>query len=105
MRVSIVMRSPKTRPDLPRAVSGTSGFFFCGMIEEPVVKRSGSLMKPKRWLIQMTSSSERREMCIMMREAAAQNSIAKSRSETPSSEFWETVSKPRSFAVYSRSIG
>ena len=26
---------------LPRDVSGTSGFFFCGMIEDPVVKRSG----------------------------------------------------------------
>ena len=29
------------RPDLPRTSSGTSGFFFCGMIDEPVQKRSG----------------------------------------------------------------
>ena len=27
--------APRTRPLLPRTSSGTSGFFFCGMIELP----------------------------------------------------------------------
>ena len=30
------VRSPISRPALPRASSATSGFFFCGMIEDPV---------------------------------------------------------------------
>ena len=30
------VRLPISRPALPRASSATSGFFFCGMIEEPV---------------------------------------------------------------------
>jgi hypothetical protein len=33
---SIEVRLPTSRPDFPRASSATSGFFFCGMIEEPV---------------------------------------------------------------------
>ena len=33
---SSVVRSPMTLPVLPRISSVTSGFFFCGMIEEPV---------------------------------------------------------------------
>ena len=36
IRVSRATRLPLTRPALPRASSGTSGFFFCGMIELPV---------------------------------------------------------------------
>ena len=52
MSMVMEMRSPTTRAHLPRAVSGTSGFFFCGMIEDPVVKRSGSFTKEKGWLIQ-----------------------------------------------------
>ena len=31
---------PIARPALPRASSATSGFFFCGMSEEPVQKAS-----------------------------------------------------------------
>ena len=85
--------------------SGTSGFFFCGMIEEPVQKRSAMSTKPKRGLIQITSSSESRETCIMASAAVARNSIAKSRSETASSEFSHKPSKPSSFATESRSIG
>ncbi len=83
-----------TRPVLPRASSGTSGFFFCGMIDEPVQKRSAMSMKPTRGLIQITSSSDMRETCVMISAAAAQNSMAKSRSDTASSELWQTSSKP-----------
>ena len=79
---------------MPRASSGTSGFFFCGMIDEPVVKRSAILMKPKFWLIQMMSSSDRRLTCTMHRLAAAVNSMAKSRSLTASRLFWHTKGAP-----------
>ena len=36
MAVSRLMRSPYTRPVLPRTSSATSGFFFWGMMDEPV---------------------------------------------------------------------
>ena len=79
---------------MPRASSGTSGFFFCGMIELPVVKRSAMRMKAKFWLIHSTSSSDRRLMCTITRLAAAANSMAKSRSLTASRLFWHTTGKP-----------
>ncbi|MDT4828225.1 hypothetical protein FQZ97_615960 [compost metagenome] len=105
MSVMSAIRWPTTRPVLPRASSGTSGFFFCGMIDEPVVKRSAMLMKPKFWLIQMMSSSLRRLTCTMHRLAAAVNSIAKSRSLTASRLFWQTLSIFRVRATSSRSSG
>ena len=37
------VRLPIKRPALPRASSGTSGFFFCGMIDEPVDHASCSV--------------------------------------------------------------
>ncbi|MCY1275947.1 hypothetical protein D9M70_245990 [compost metagenome] len=105
IRVSRPVRWPNTRPDLPRTSSGTSGFFFCGMIEEPVQKRSGRSMNWNCALVQSTSSSEKRDRCIIARDAAAQNSMAKSRSETPSSELPEIASKPSSSQVIARSMG
>ena len=45
----IVSRStsaPVSWPALPRSSSSTSGFFFCGMMLEPVQKESGSLTQP-----------------------------------------------------------
>ena len=53
----------------------------------------------------MISSSDMRETCIMISAAAAQNSMAKSRSDTASSELWQTSSKPRVAATRMRSIG
>ena len=46
-----------------------------------------------------------RDMCIIRIEAAEVNSMAKSRSETASSEFWQIPSKPSSLAVILRSMG
>jgi len=40
-----------------------------------------------------------RDKCIMIKDAAALNSIAKSRSDTASNEFSATASKPKSSAV------
>ena len=102
---SSATRCPITRPLLPRTSSGTSGFFFCGMIELPVQKRSASETNAKRGLDHSTSSSAKRDRCTMTSEAAASNSIAKSRSATASSEFVHSASKPSSRATRARSIG
>ena len=75
------------------------------MIDEPVQKRSASSMKPKLWLIQITSSSLRRETCSIARLAADVNSIAKSRSLTASMLFWHTPSMRSALATASRSSG
>ncbi len=99
MRVSSATRSPWTRPTFPRTSSGTSGFFFWGMIEEPVQKRSGRSMKPKRSDDHSTSSSEKRERWVIASAAQPVNSMAKSLSLTASSEFSAGRSKPSSSAV------
>ncbi len=65
------------------------------MIELPVQKRSASATKPKRGLDHSTSSSAKRDRSTMpARLAAAANSMAKSRSETASSEFGHSASNP-----------
>ena len=43
MRVASVVAAPSRRPDLPRMSSVRSGFFFCGMAQEPVEKRFGEV--------------------------------------------------------------
>ena len=48
-------------PALPRTSSATSGFSFCGIIEEPVATSSGSDAKPNSAVVQSTSSSPIRE--------------------------------------------
>ena len=73
--------------------------------EKEESKRSAKVMKPKRGLIHRINSSDRREMCVITRAAAAVNSIAKSRSDTASSELAQIPSKPRSCATDARSIG
>ena len=76
-----------------------------GQMLEPVVKRSAICMKPKFWLIQMMSSSLKRLMCTMHKEAAAVNSMAKSLSETASKEFSHTPSNLSFLATLFLSIG
>ena len=93
------------RPVLPRTSSGMSGFFFCGMMDEPVQKASGSSMKPNGALIHRISSSAMRERWMAQMAAPARISITKSRSETASSELRQGPSKPSAAAVASRSIG
>ena len=80
----------------------------CALLMMHVSRLSEELviwMKPTRGLIHITSSSDRRLICIMSSAQAAVNSMAKSRSETASSEFSQTASKPSSAATNSRSIG
>jgi hypothetical protein len=46
---------------LPRASSATSGFSFCGIIDDPVAASSGRRAKPNSALVQRQSSSPIRE--------------------------------------------
>ena len=57
------VRSPISRPALPRASSAMSGFFFCGSIDEPVEYASARRRKPNSSVDHSTISSPRRERC------------------------------------------
>ena len=61
-----------------------SGFFFCGMIDDPVAQASSSRAQPNSVDVQSTTSSPSRERCTPSSAAAKQNSAAKSRSLTAS---------------------
>ena len=80
-----------------------SGFFFCGMIDDPVAQASSSRAQPNSVDVQSTTSSPSRERCTPSRAAAKQNSAAKSRSLTASIELSAARSKPSSAATASGS--
>ena len=105
MTVNSVMVSPNTLPLLPRTSSAISGFFFCGMMEEPVENASSSSTNLNSQLHHMIISSEKRLRCTMMIESAEANSMQKSLSDTPSRELLVIRSKPSSSAVMVLSIG
>ena len=54
-------RLPISRPDLPRASSAMSGFFFCGMMLDPVDHESCSVAKSNSRVVQRMTSSASRE--------------------------------------------
>ena len=87
------------RPDLPRANSATSGFFFCGMIEDPVEYASWSLTKPASLVAQKMTSSEMRDRSTPTIAATHANSAYTSRAAVPSIEFHTADSKPSSAAT------
>ena len=93
------------RPALARTSSAASGFFFCGMMDEPVVKASDRAMKPNCGVIQITISSARRDRCVAQMAPAARASSAKSREDTLSRELAVGRAKPRALAVACRSMG
>ena len=74
------VRLPINRPALPRASSATSGFFFCGMMLEPVDHSSAKRANPNSWVTQMITSSLSRErstaICAQMYAASATTSRA-----------------------------
>ena len=88
-----------SRPALPRASSAMSGFFFCGMIEEPVAKASSSSTQPNSGEVHSTTSSPSRDRCTPISAATNRNSAAKSRSETASIELAAAAVKPSSWAT------
>ena len=93
------------RPDLPRASSAMSGFFFCGMIDEPVDHASSSCTQPNSGVAHRMTSSPMRDRCTPSSAATNRNSAAKSRSATASIEFAAGRSKPSSAATASGSSG
>src|SRR5271165_6014843 len=92
-------------PALPRASSATSGFFFCGMIDEPVAYASSISAQPNSCVDQSTTSSPSRDKCTPSSAAMKQNSAAKSRSLTASIELSAALAKPSSAATASGSSG
>ena len=91
--VSIAVKSPYTRPVFPRISSAISGFFFCGIIDEPVVKSLDSSINLNSQLDQSISSSLSLDKCIISIEHADIKSTVKSLSETPSKLFLQTSPK------------
>ena len=98
------VRWPTTRGALARRSSAASGFFFWGMIDDPLDHASGSSTKPNSSLDQSTSSAPRRERCVAHVAAAARKSRTKSRLATASIEFGATCAKPSSSATIRRSV-
>ena len=90
---------------MARSSSAASGFFFCGMIEEPEAKLSSTSQNPNSSLDHSTISAPSRDRCVAQVAAAPSMSSTKSRLETASSEFCETDSKPSSRATARRSMG
>src|SRR5579862_2121781 len=75
------------------------------MMEEPVVKASDSLTKPKAGVDHCTNSPANRDRCTAQIEQAARYSSAKSRAEIASMEFLIGLAKPSAWLVASRSMG
>ena len=73
--VSSVILSPKTLPLLPRTSSAISGFFFCGIIDEPVENASSSSTNLNSQLHHIIISSEKRERCTIIIERTDANSM------------------------------
>ena len=82
-----------------------SGFFFCGMMLEPVVYASSSSTNLNSHDAHRMTSSARRDRCIIKIEQALRISRQKSRSDTPSRLLSVMPSKPRSLAADARSVG
>ena len=102
--VKRLIRSPYTRPDLPRISSAISGFFFCGMMLLPVEKESSISTKLNSTELHRISSSQNRDRCIIVTAQQLMNSMAKSLSATASIPLGRTLAKPSSFASKSRSV-
>ena len=92
-----------TRPALPRINSQASGFFFCGIKEEPEVTRSDNSTKFASPLLKIIISSAKRERCAILKDAVESNSTIWSRSETLSKLLRVAKAKPKSDANCSRS--
>ena len=97
------MRSPIRRPDLPRASSAISGFFFWGMIDEPVDHESCRVANPNSFDVHRHTSSPRRDKCTPM-SAVTRETPRRSRGrDTASIEFAAAVANPSSAATASGS--
>src|SRR6056300_510370 len=86
--VSIENKFPKLLPDFPLKYSNKSGFFFWGIIDDPVTILSERLIKLKPSELQIISSSAILDICIEQTETLYKKSKTKSLSETVSIELF-----------------
>ena len=110
--VMSAVKFPASRAALPRISSKASGFFFCGMSEEPVVNSSGSFTNANSLVFHIITSSLMRERCVPNTAQLNANSKNMSRSATASMLFPVTIgspvpgsTNPSCEAAYRRSIG
>src|SRR5829696_3704214 len=89
----------------PFRCSMTTGFFFCGMMEEVPQTESGKSTAENSWLTITCMSCANRLSVSASAVAEAVISSAKSRLATQSSPCSSTASKPRRLATSVRSIG
>ena len=102
-RLQVARRS---RGALARSSSAASGFFFCGMIDEPDAHVVATpRQKPNSSEDHSTISAPSRDRCVAQVAAALRKSSTKSRLETASIEFGTTPAKPSSDATSRRSVG
>src|SRR2546430_15258361 len=97
--VSTVISPPISRPLLPRASSAMSGFFFCGMIDDPVANASSSSTQPNSGVAQSTISSPNRDRGTPTSAATKRNPATKSPSETAPLQLGPADSQPTSFGA------
>ncbi|MNP51399.1 hypothetical protein D3C76_1457140 [compost metagenome] len=90
---------------MPRISSNASGFFFCGIRDEPEVTRSESSTNAASPLLKKIRSSAKRDRCTMLMAALDSSSSTWSRSETLSRLLRVAEAKPNQPASCSRSIG
>ena len=76
-----------------------SGFFFCGIIEDPVAKASSRFINENSEVHQIIISSENLDKCIEITEIIIASSIIKSLSLTESKLFSVGFENPSSFAT------
>ena len=97
--VSIENKLPYTKPVFPLKYSSKSGFFFCGIIDEPVTTLSDNLIRLKPSEFQIINSSAILDICIEQTEQLYKKSKTKSLSEIVSIELFVGVLKPNFFVV------
>ncbi len=86
--------------------SNTSGFRFCGMIEEPVVNASGSVRKPNSSVANSsTSAAKRPRSCSTSAISNSSCASALPRESCTAVTGSCTAAKPNARRVASRSIG
>ena len=103
--VSMVIRAPTTPPVLPLTNSAMSGFFFWGMMDDPVVYLSSISTNPNSCEDHRTSSSHNDERWIWACAAQNDSSFTKSLSLTESMEFSVGSLNPNASDVMNLSMG
>ena len=104
MVVKRACSAPKFFPALPLINSAGSGFFFCGIIEEPDNILSSILISLNISELQIINYSANLEICIAQIEADDKKSKAKSLSDTESIELFVGFLKPSFLEVKFLSI-